>query len=568
VFSPAKLLLYVALTSAAFGQAQFMSGVWCGNVTPTTATVVVRLDAPGQRVRLQVGVNGSLSPAIFSAAANTAAGAGNTVKLTVQGLTPNTDYYYGVEVAGVLRTEPISRGRFHTFPLGRASFKIAFGSCGDFRAPNQRAYEAIVNEQPLLFINLGDLHYSDTNTTDAEQYRRNYDQVLRHQQQSALYRAVPVAYMWDDHDYCGNDSDTTAIGRDTARSVYKERVPHYPISAAGGTVAQAFTIGRVRFIMTDLRSASVSPAQKESASKTRLGTGQKAWFKQELINARDSGFPAIVWVCPDPWIAPAKLGDDTWGGHATERTEIANFIRDNGITNLTLLSGDMHALAFDDGTHSDYATGGGARVTVLHGAALTSEGSSKGGPYLEGPMPGNEQYGILEVFDNGGPSIACRFSGMKVGEERKISRIFSSSVAGAKNHALVNISTLSRLRVGNDTLVTGFVLSAAPDTAVIVRAVGPTLGAFGINDALPAPILSVFQGDQLIATNAGWADPAGAGVDTLNAAFDSVGAFRLGDPTSADCALLLRLAPGAYTVQVKDAGGAGGSALVEVYDVP
>src|SRR5690606_5857412 len=134
-------------------------------------------------------------------------------------------------------------------------------------------------------------------------------------------------------------------------------------------------IGRVRFIMTDLRSAAVSPHAKESPGKTKLGAAQKAWFKQELINARDGGFPMIVWVCPDPWIATAQVGDDTWGGHSTERTEIANFIRDNRILNLVLLSGDMHGLAYDDGTHSDYATGGGSPLAVLHAAALTSGGS-------------------------------------------------------------------------------------------------------------------------------------------------------------------------------------------------
>ena len=568
VLSPVKLLLFVALAGVAFGQAQFMSGVWCGNVTPTSATVVVRLDAPGQRVRLQVSESDRLSPAVYSAIGSTAPGTGHTVKLTVQGLKPDTAYHYGVEVGGVLRPEPVSRGRFRTFPLGRASFRIAFGSCGDFQKPDQRVYEAIAREQPLLFINLGDLHYGDVNTTDADQYRRHYDAVLGHPAQGALYRSVPVAYMWDDHDFCGNESDTTSIGRDTARSVYRERVPHYPIGATGGTIAQAFTIGRVRFIMTDLRSGSVSSTQRESASKTRMGAAQKAWFKQELINARDSGFPAIIWVCPDPWIAPARVGDDTWGGHATERTEIANFIRDNRITNLTLLSGDMHALAFDDGTHSDYATGGGAPVTVLHAAALTSDGSSKGGPYLEGPFPGNQQYGMLEIYDNGGPSIACHFRGMRVDDPPKISRIFSSSVAGGGSHALVNISTLARLGSGNDGVVSGFVLSAALETNVLIRAVGPTLAAFGVADALPNPVLSVFRGDELIASNSRWGEPTGTGSETLEGAFDRVGAFRFVDPASRDTALTARLGPGSYTVHVRSADSSPGTVLLEVYDLP
>ncbi len=569
------LLFSFAVCASVMGQgtSPFIGGVWSGNVTPTSATVVVHLTAPALRVRLQVGVNPTLTPAVFSSAVNTAASTGNAVKLTVQGLLPDTDYYYGVEVAGVLRTEPVSRGRFRTFPLGKSSFRIAFASCGDFRAADQRVFTAIADERPLLFINTGDLHYSDTNTTSADDYRANYDQVLGHPEQGALYRSVPLAYMWDDHDYCGNDSDTTAIGRDTARAVYKERVPHYPLGSAGGTMAQAFTVGRVRFIMTDLRSAAGASTAKESASKTKMGSAQKIWFKQELINARDSGFPLIVWVCPDPWIGTAQLGDDSWAGYATERTELANFIRDNRITNLALVSGDMHGLAYDDGTNSDYATGGGGPVTVLHGAALTSGGSVKGGPYSGGVLPGSQQFGILEIYDNGGPSVACRFLGVRAGEGRKMAHIFSGSPAGANSHALVNISTLARVSSGSDTLVSGFVITGSANRNMLVRAIGPTLSAFGVNDALARPVLSVYQGDRLIATNSGWgaADAtltARAATESLLDAFDRAGAFRLVDESSPDAALVLSLAPAAYTVQVKSGNAAPGAVLLEVYDLP
>jgi hypothetical protein len=309
-----------------------------------------------------------------------------------------------------------------------------------------------------------------------------------------------------------------------------------------------------------------------------MGTAQKAWFKQELIAARDNGFPLILWVCPDPWIAPAALGDDTWGGYATERTEIANFIRDNRISNVVLLSGDMHGLAFDDGAHSDYATGGGAPVTVLHAAALTSSPSVKGGPYTTGPLPGDQQYGILEVYDNGGASVACRFLGMRVGEPPRIVQIFSSSAAGAKDHALVNISTLARLNSANDAVVSGFVISGSSNRSVLVRAIGPTLSAFGVVDALGQPVLSVFQGDRLVATNSGWASTGSGNADSVSSGaspvetildtFDRAGAFRLLDTTSRDAALVLPLAPGPYTVQVKSGDGTTGATLLEVYDLP
>lgn len=565
-------LVFVFLSACATLLGQTLSpvvgGVWSGNISPTSATVAGRATASGLRVRLAVSRTEALTTPIFSPAVTTAAASGNAVKLTVQGLQPDTDYFYGLEVAGVVRTEPNSRGKFRTFPLGRASFRIAFGGCGDFRAPDQSAYDAIVREKPLLFINTGDLHYSNTNSTNAEDFRVNYDQVLGHPAQGVLYRNMPVAYMWDDHDFCGNDADTTAVGRDVARATYRERVPHYPIATTGGTIGQAFTIGRVRFIMTDLRSASMPAAQKESGTKSRMGAAQKAWFKQELINARDGGFPLIVWVCPVPWIAPAQAGSDTWGGYATERTELANFIRDNRVSNLVLLSGDMHGLAFDDGTNSDYATGGGAPVTVLHGSALTTEGSVKGGPYSGGVFPGSQQYGMLEIYDNGGSSVACRFLGIKVGEGRKITEIFSGSAAGSKDHAIVNISTLARVTSGEDALVSGFVISGSTNRNVLVRAIGPTLSAFGVSDALARPMLKVFQGGREVASNEGWAGATPASTEAMLNAFDRAGAFRLLDENSRDTAVVLSLVPGAYTVQVKSGDSTPGATLLEVYDLP
>ena len=577
--------LFSAAASALVAQvgSPFASSVWCGNVTPTSASVVTRLTNSAVKVRLGVSLNASLASPVFSAAANTNATAGNTVTLSVQGLQPDTDYYYGIEVAGVLRTEGNSRGRFHTFPLGRGSFRIAFASCSAYDAPDQRAFDALVAEHPLLFIHTGDLHYHDTNSTNIDDYRANYDSVLNQPNQSALYRSVPLAYMWDDHDYCGNNSDSTADGQDAARAAYRERVPHYQIAAGvGGAISQSFTIGRVRVIMTDLRSCADPAIKKDNAAKTHLGTAQKNWFKQELISARDAGFPLILWVCSNPWIGELEpaVDIDNWSSYQTERAEMANFIRDNRVSNVALLCGDMHALAFDDGTHSDYATGGGAPLTVLQAASLTQGGSIKGGPYSGAPIPGTAQYGILEVYDTGGPSVACRFLGMRAGEGAKLSYIFSAnSEASPAAQAFVNISTLARVNSSNDTITSGFVISGTQRRSVLLRAVGPSLAQFGLADALPTPLLTVFQAGKVLATNDGWAAPAtpnalNAVADTsdpatrLNAAFDRTGAFRLIDPASHDAALLLSLSPGTYTIQVKSETSATGATLVEVYDVP
>jgi phosphodiesterase/alkaline phosphatase D-like protein len=567
--NPLSTLCFFAVTTMAFGQqGPFIGGAWVGNVTTTGATVSIRLNASALRARLVVSATENLAQPVYSGAVNSAANLGNTVKLTVQNLKADTDYFFGIEIAGVVRTESASRGRFRTFPSGRASFKIAFGSCSDLRVADQGAFDAIREERPLMFIHMGDLHYADTNSTAPDDYRANYDRVLSHNVLGAFFRNVPTAYMWDDHDFSGNDSDTTSTGRDAARAVYRERVPHYTIGPTGGTVGQAFTIGRVRFIMTDLRSAATPAGTKESASKSKMGTAQKNWFKQELISARDSGLPLIVWVNTVPWIVPDQVGDDSWAGHATERREIANFIRDNRITNIAMLSGDMHGLAFDDGTHSDYATGGGAPMIVMHAAALSSNPVEKGGPYSVGPFLGGQQYGVLEFYDSGGPSIACRFLGTKVGEGRKMAQFFSGSALSAKDNALVNISTMARVTSATDVVVTGFVISGSTNRTILVRGVGPTLAAFGVADALRNPVLSVFQGDKEVAVNRAWAGATATATQDLVDAFDRAGAFRFIDESSRDCAMIVTLAPGPYTAQVKSGDGVPGSTLVEVYDLP
>lgn len=573
--------LLVALGLVAVGRAQpgspFLSGAWSGNVTATTATVSIRLGSAGQRVRLVVGPNEQLSPSAFSAAVSTSLASGNVAAMDISGLEPGKTYYYGVEVGGVLRAEAGSRGRFRTFPQGPGSFKIALIGDGDYRDNDQRVYDAVLAEDPLFLLFNGDIHYGDILSTNPEDYRVAYDNVLRHPNQSPLYRNVPIAYMWDDHDFSGGDnSDGTAPGTAIARGVYRDYAPHYPLAVGDGTIGQAFTVGRVRVIMTDLRSAASRAIDPDGPAKTKLGVAQKAWFKQELVSARDAGFPLVIWLCPEPWIGPATPGDDSWAGYATERTELANFIRDNRIRNLVVYGGDMHAMAFDDGTHSDYATGGGAPLLVLHAAPLTRDTNTKGGPYTIGPFQGTQQYGILEVTDNGGSTIQCRFSGKRVGEAAKLVVDFTAATSAVDpkpvpspdpmgTRVLVNLSSRGRITSATDALFAGFVVGGTTTRTILMRAVGPSLAAFGVTDAVPIPMLSLFKGGTLVASNENWGLLDSA---RLTAAFDRVGAFRYSSTASRDAALLLSLEPGAYTIQATSRTGVAGSVLLEIYEVP
>lgn len=129
----------------------------------------------------------------------------------------------------------------------------------------------------------------------------------------------------------------------------------------------------------------------------------------------------------------------------------------------------------------------------------------------------------------------------------------------------VNLSTRARVRAGEGVLIGGFVVEGPAYKRMLVRAVGPTLAAFGVSNALSDPILTVYSGQTIVATNDRWT--TGENSNALTAAARDVGAFNLA-ANSEDAALLITLPPGPYTVEVKGKNGGEGVALLEIYDVP
>jgi hypothetical protein len=146
--------------------------------------------------------------------------------------------------------------------------------------------------------------------------------------------------------------------------------------------------------------------------------------------------------------------------------------------------------------------------------------------------------GLIEVYDLSGASLDQR---------------------------LINISTLATAGPGDSTLIAGVIISGSAPKRVLVRAAGPALTQFGIANALARPQLTLYSGNAIIAQNSGWSTSAD-GAAIADAA-SRVGAFAFG-PASADAAVILNLAPGAYTAQVATVGAATGVALVEIYELP
>ena len=135
---------------------------------------------------------------------------------------------------------------------------------------------------------------------------------------------------------------------------------------------------------------------------------------------------------------------------------------------------------------------------------------------------------------------------------------------------LINVSARAQVGTGSGVLIAGFVVKGTLREKLLVRAIGPTLGAFGVAGVLGDPKLEIHATvagqDTVIASNDNWGDVPNDPAQ-MAAAFASVGAFNF-TAGSKDAALIATLAPGSYSAVVSGVGNTAGVALIEVYELP
>ena len=127
-------------------------------------------------------------------------------------------------------------------------------------------------------------------------------------------------------------------------------------------------------------------------------------------------------------------------------------------------------------------------------------------------------------------------------------------------HQLLNISTRGLVQSGNDVLIAGFVVGGTGPvgTSILVRALGPSLSAFGISNPLPDPVIELRDASgTLIASNNNWKDSQQS----------AISATTLQPSNDLESAILTSLHGGAFTAIVGSATGAPGTAVVEVYNL-
>ncbi len=130
-------------------------------------------------------------------------------------------------------------------------------------------------------------------------------------------------------------------------------------------------------------------------------------------------------------------------------------------------------------------------------------------------------------------------------------------LTGGSAAKLANISTRAFIGGGDNVMIGGFIVGG-DDARVVVRALGPSLGAAGVPGALADPRVALYDGNgSLVGFNLGWKDGQEA----------EIAATGLQPSDDREAALIVTLQAGNYTAVTEGTDGTTGVGLVEVYNL-
>ena len=222
-------------------------------------------------------------------------------------------------------------------------FTIGFGGGSGYVPENERMWDTIGAIEPRALLLLGDNVYIDDPETP-EMQRFHYYRRQSQPEWGKLAKIVPIYSIWDDHDFTTNDGwggpdiEKPSWKRDVWE-IYKENWdnPYYGGGKENPGCWFDFRIGDVHFIMIDGRYYRESPKDE---SPSMLGPVQMKWLKKTLTE-KPATFTVICTNVPmAPKVKPGSK--DTWDGYSDERSTIYQFIADQKIPGVVILSADRH----------------------------------------------------------------------------------------------------------------------------------------------------------------------------------------------------------------------------------
>jgi len=322
---------------------RLIHGPMLGRVTANSASFWVRT-AEESPVRAVVSTSPGLEGAIHSTTGATRSEQEFTCIVRVDGLEPDTTYYYDILVDGRPSLER-NLPSFKTYPLKgeRKRFQVAFGGGAMYIPDNERMWKTVLSHAPSAFLFLGDNVYIDMPWHVGALHHYTYYRRQSSPEYRRMVASTPIYAVWDDHDsgiddiWLGPYRDKPSWKMPTFRIFRNNWInPGYGDPDWPGTWFR-FSLADVDLFLLDGRFYRTNPYGDRP---TMLGPVQKAWLKKELKESRAT---FKVLASPVPWTFYAKGGAlDDWNGFREERKELFDFLAENRIDGVILISADRH----------------------------------------------------------------------------------------------------------------------------------------------------------------------------------------------------------------------------------
>jgi alkaline phosphatase D len=383
--------------------------------------------APLIEVEWRIASDPAMTSVARSGVVTTDASVDYTVKVDVSGLQPGTTYYYDFRALGARSRV----GRTKTTPIEGASHaRLGVVSCANYPAGYFNVYRLLAERTDLdLVLHLGDYLYEygngtlgdgaasgrqpspDREAVSLEDYRLRHAQYKSDADLQEMHRQHPLVATWDDHEVSNNgyhdgaanhqpdsEGDWT-LRKQSAMRAYFEWMPIRPVTAGNADrVYRAFAWGDLfDLIMLDTRFAgrdarvvgNCDATGIADPQRSLLGAEQETWLLEALRGSHERG---ARWRLMGQQVMFAQLSDaaegcithpDQWDGYAQSRARVLELLRDEGLDNVVILTGDAHSswaldIADDpfDAELYDRETGEGSRAVELVAPAVSSPGAT------------------------------------------------------------------------------------------------------------------------------------------------------------------------------------------------
>ncbi|CAN5735787.1 hypothetical protein BH11MYX4_BH11MYX4_24620 [soil metagenome] len=394
----------------------FRHGVASGDPLPDAVILWTRVTSDGDRpapaqITWEMAKDPSFAVLTASGIASAEAEREFTVKVDATGLEAGTTYYYRFRGLG----EESVIGRTRTAPRTAARLRFAVVSCASLPHGYFHVYQAIAERRDIdAVLHVGDYLYeykdgeygSERPSLPANEivtladYRARYAQYRGDQNLREIHRQHPFVTTWDDHEVADNASKDGAGNHDEAtegsyadrkRAAIRAYGEWMPIRGdlADGKIWRTLRYGDLAdLIVLDTRhwgkekqSSDTDPA-RDADARQLLGVDQEAWLFDQLRTSKATWKVVCQQVLVSP--LPQYLNTDQWDGYPKARDRFYDAIEKNAVTNVVVLTGDIHASFANDLARRptepggyDGETGRGSLAVELVTPAVTSETPSK-----------------------------------------------------------------------------------------------------------------------------------------------------------------------------------------------